>query len=721
MTNKQIYGETKQFLEILSQGNSDEVFHFQTFDDNEKTKRPHLIRTFTGKLDEHYNELVKLNNLGAGVFVCVNQNKPNEKRDTKNILKVRSLFADNDNGNFESFPLLPSMVIQSKNGQHAYWLTNEISCNDFTDMQMAVINNLQSDPKIKDLPRVMRLPGFFHRKDPNNIFLVRVHEYSGAVYSSVDLHRAFPKVDRKNLEISKIKGNHLEISKYINSREGAIQGESGDLKTFQMACDLVRGFNLSDEDALNYLKKYNEKCVPMWSESELIIKIKSARKSGSGETGYLLKNVTTEQWVHRFLQKNSVKTKYNQAIYFNEECISAASLIRKAEIAWDNEGRKSKLGVIKSILEEWEIASRKEIVQRLRTVFTFNANLVYQHKSDPLTEFTTAIVGKNCPDLLQHRAVLGHFIWQVKRKLFQLPSAHVICPVLVGKQGCGKSRALDMLIRPLKPFSIDGNLSLFSRENEKFAFGTYYIFKLDEFAGVDKAELESVKQLMDSESVNFRAYYTQKMTHMPNISCFIAASNTSITDVIRDQTGTRRFYEIPCIDKLDWNTIGGHSEDHGIDYHALWRMIDENANSPLIPFKDAVETYQKKFRSKSYVEQWLEDKNLIPMENTTTELKSAAQLHKEFMLWLKDQGNSSSYTTQSLGKELRKYLTSKHRNDGTYYFVKGTNTFPVSMNLTAEDSKIIKNEPQSDYADLSVDEFVSQSLSEPITWTKSKK
>lgn len=676
MTNNNQYNEAKKFLDLLSLGNEGEVFHFQTFDDLKDTKRVGLIRVLVGTLDQHFDELLNLNNKGAGIFVCVNKIENSLKRDSKSVSKIRSVFADKDDGNFGSFPIEPSILVQTKNGQHAYWLTDEVSRDNFTEIQKSIINKLKTDISIHDLPRVMRLPGFYHRKDPNNPYFVNVLKGSNLKYSMSELTTIFPKIEQKNISVNSLKGNHIEVLRYIEKLEGAIQGHNGDLKTFQVACDLIRGFNLSDDDAILYFRKFNEKCHPAWSENDLQTKLQSARKSGSGDFGYLLKNITTEQWVYKFIDKNKVRTAYNQKIYFNEDLISVGSLIRKAEIEWDNEGRKSKINVIKSIFEEWEISSRKKILERTRQIFKFNSKLNYLDGEDLLTRYTRALVGNNCDKFEQHRAVIGHFIWQVKRKIFGYEVFDHICPVLVGKQGSGKTKAIDNLIRPLKHLSVEGNLGMFVREAEKFIFGTYYIVKLDEFAKGLKSDVDSMKAIITSTDINFRTFYTQKMAIMPNVATFIAASNRSVAEVFNDHTGNRRFYEIPCLDKLDWSEIGGFSEDQGLDYYQLWQSVNEESVSPASKFMSEISRYQEDFRARTIVEEWLTSEDLVPSTDDITEIIALKSLHRDFITWMKQQNCNFMYTDQRFGKELSKYLEQRKRNTGSHYIVKSKSLPP---------------------------------------------
>src|SRR5262245_51524972 len=72
----------KEFLTGLDP--TTDRFTFQTFDDNKDRKSPKLARILHGTLDECFAELVRLNNLGAGIFVTVNATDF-RGRSTKNI------------------------------------------------------------------------------------------------------------------------------------------------------------------------------------------------------------------------------------------------------------------------------------------------------------------------------------------------------------------------------------------------------------------------------------------------------------------------------------------------------------------------------------------------------------------------------------------------------------------------------------------------------------
>jgi len=70
-----------------------------------------------------------------------------------------------------------AMIIETNNGYHVYWVVQGGSISKFVPIQKALAQKFASDPVITDLSRVMRIPGFYHVKDPKRPFLVRVIQW----------------------------------------------------------------------------------------------------------------------------------------------------------------------------------------------------------------------------------------------------------------------------------------------------------------------------------------------------------------------------------------------------------------------------------------------------------------------------------------------------------------------------------------------------------------
>lgn len=152
---------------------------FQTFDDSPRHSG-HLARILHGNLAKHGDALERLNAAGAGIFVMVNAGDGKGRR-AGNVQTVRACFADLDGTPLEpvqAFPLAPHLVVESSPGRwHAYWLVDGVALEQFKAMQQAIARQFNADPKVCDLPRVMRVPGFLHNKrEPFLSRIVEQHE-----------------------------------------------------------------------------------------------------------------------------------------------------------------------------------------------------------------------------------------------------------------------------------------------------------------------------------------------------------------------------------------------------------------------------------------------------------------------------------------------------------------------------------------------------------------
>jgi hypothetical protein len=170
-------------------------FTFQTFDDNKERKDQKLVRVLHGSLAEHWPTLQSLNEQGAGIFVTVNETD-GKGRKKENIVRVRALYDDLDGAPLE--PVLangrPPHIITETSPQrwHTYWRVFDFPLDQFTSAQKALIECFGGDPSVHDLPRVMRLPGFIHRK--GEPFLTRIVSTSEAPpYKPTDFPQAKPK------------------------------------------------------------------------------------------------------------------------------------------------------------------------------------------------------------------------------------------------------------------------------------------------------------------------------------------------------------------------------------------------------------------------------------------------------------------------------------------------------------------------------------------------
>ena len=212
--------EAGRFLKTLDPAARD--FTFQTFHDRKKEVPEDKT---LARATSHRDEVLQLYARGSGVWLTVNETDLTGRK-SENIKRVRAIWQEDDDGHGGPFPLEPSLVVESSPGKfHRYWFVadawpaDEQGRADFAAVMTRMVESYGCDKNAKDISRVLRLPGFLHRKDPTQPHMVRVVENSGRRYTHEELLRAFPPVQRekKQQRESRSSGyDELRIAEALN-------------------------------------------------------------------------------------------------------------------------------------------------------------------------------------------------------------------------------------------------------------------------------------------------------------------------------------------------------------------------------------------------------------------------------------------------------------------------------------------------------------------------
>lgn len=319
--------EAERFIAALA-GSADAPVTFQTFDDdaNRRKELAERLRAMGrpvqdawarvrhGTLEQHWQELVDVNANGGGVFVMVNQGDGRVHdgqrtcRTDASVNALRALFVDDDSGELtpQSLELTPSIIVKSRRGLHAYWLLRRGEpLKAFSPAQEALAAALATD-RIKDLARVLRVPGFLHQKDRKAPFMVHLVQVTSPAprYSIAEVLEGVgggrsaaaapaplvavppPVVQRPPLAADNA---FARAQAYIRHLPRAVSGQRGHDALFDVACAIVRGFRLSEPEALALiLSDYNPRCDPPWTDKEVEHKVRDATTKSTREWGYLL-------------------------------------------------------------------------------------------------------------------------------------------------------------------------------------------------------------------------------------------------------------------------------------------------------------------------------------------------------------------------------------------------------------------------------------------------
>ncbi len=228
-------------------------------------------------------------------------------------------------------------------------------------------------------------------------------------------------------------------------------------------------------------------------------------------------------------------------------------------------------------------------------------------------------------------AILKHFIWQTKRKMFKKEVKHHIMPVYVGDSGSGKSyHVRNHLLQPISEIVyFDGDFKKLVDSREAFNLCTNYIYLMDEMSKADHADVESIKNKITAPTIQYRRLGTNITCQGDNKATFIGTSNNPIEDIIKDPTSIRRFYQINTVAKIDKEKI------NQFNYLHMWRSIDENLDEApfVLPLLEDIKVKQEEFRHKSPLEHFLQENQYSRLELPNAVKIDRNEMYNEFKNW----------------------------------------------------------------------------------------
>jgi hypothetical protein len=181
------HAETDKFL-TAAFGNKDVWLAYQTSDDNKtRPKDPLLTRSIFGKHDHLAGGLAELNAKGGAVWVGVT--KTTGKRKKENVYGVWTVPLDLDEGTQAKLDAVmscgrpPDIVVESSLGKaQCHWINDgSVLPMHFEPVTKRLLTKFGGDAAVCALTQVMRLPGYWHQKDPDNPFMVRVAHINPAL------------------------------------------------------------------------------------------------------------------------------------------------------------------------------------------------------------------------------------------------------------------------------------------------------------------------------------------------------------------------------------------------------------------------------------------------------------------------------------------------------------------------------------------------------------
>lgn len=115
-----------------------------------------------------------------------------------------------------------------------------------------------------------------------------------------------------------------------------------------------------------------------------------------------------------------------------------------------------------------------------------------------------------------------------------------ICPILVGPQGCNKSRFTSWVGQAAGKEYYNESIISADNTDARIALATTWIWAADEFSGtMIKSKSETIKNFLSRKSITERLPYAKRVQTRPRLASLIGTDNEA--HPLRDMTGNRRF------------------------------------------------------------------------------------------------------------------------------------------------------------------------------------
>ena len=294
---------------------------------------------------------------------------------------------------------------------------------------------------------------------------------------------------------------------------------------------------------------------------------------------------------------------------------------------------------LNEIINNKKIEYRNKIIQSFKCV-TEDQTLV--------KTYVKALTGAENPDDI---AVLSHWMWQVKNKMLDRNPSYHIMPIFYGKQGGGKTVAMTKLIAPINNFRL--NISLDQMTDDRYfkSMSENYVIVFDEMQGAERSDINALKKQVTIDYNDYRPMGTNDVFKVKQACSFIGATNRPVAEQIVDSSGMRRFWQVDCQDKLDWDTISS------IDYDLMWKGIDENRTDGYILSQiDSISAKQEQMVAKDDLTVFMEELGISAGKGTFKDVPTS-ELYEEYKAFCAKGGykpmNVSWFGRKLVGKGIK--------------------------------------------------------------------
>jgi hypothetical protein len=279
---------------------------------------------------------------------------------------------------------------------------------------------------------------------------------------------------------------------------------------------------------------------------------------------------------------------------------------------------------------------------------------------------------------------LKHWFWLVKRRLLDRPVNDEIMISIMANQGVGKSYVTQKIAEPLMDYYAETELSALADAREVGKWSKYFFINFEELSKSNGTQAqghftatktEDIKKILTQNEFLVRQMRSHKQLKVQRTFTAWATTNISIADVLGDETGMRRFYQLES--EQPANEQFNHDDVANFDFLVLWRSIDEDLSRgylhPGSRSWEELKEIQKTYVPKSQIDLWLADGEFIPGDaDDHDEHIAVLEMYQHFKEFTDDAGIPTSYRMgmKKFKEKIQKHLTFSGDGDGKKYYLK---------------------------------------------------
>ena len=343
---------------------------------------------------------------------------------------------------------------------------------------------------------------------------------------------------------------------------------------------------------------------------KIVLTFKKEISSSTGLDDGLVKKVSERNEYEQKLQGDPSKSmklrEMNEQIACSTKQLNLADISRKIRITATELDLHFNRGDIEDAIEEWVSEKRQARIADIFSKISYASSNIKGPRSEyTWIELASSMFESRESDDLSLPAkisLIKKFVWQVKRKIRNMKIENHIMPIFIGGQGTGKSTVINMILSPIEELTASTDFKQIT-DDRNIDIWEYFVLKTDEMGWASRSDIDNIKFLMTSPSLNRRFMRTNSAIPVKQNATFIGASNRELNQLIRDESGMRRFAGIKIRKDPQWERL------NRINMFHLWQSVDEEAEDPSIPYMDEIRAYQERARVETSTEQWM---NSIP-------------------------------------------------------------------------------------------------------------